>query len=256
MGLFDMLKKRRNTPESPSLESVPAENPSEGGPYSQLYIDVLSRCIGVARLRQQKFGEWIGERDWDLDLEQGTLSYGENTFSIGVIGSESQTSNTWRWSVDNVNGFREELIRDVGEFYRSKLLDSLPELKQTTLSVDPFINGHNIASILTISKKGNPACYYRCPYENGAVYVLVKNIPSDQFSPVTALEAVHTFQELAASLSLNHQLLVEGVFQAYCENAGRDEQDPNVLFATFPNHSQVFVTFDEQGEIGSVRTEP
>ena len=61
------------------------------------FLSVLSLSAGTAIARQNKFGELIGNDNWNVDIRERTITFGNRVFEIGIIGSESEYSNTWLW---------------------------------------------------------------------------------------------------------------------------------------------------------------
>ncbi|MWN90168.1 hypothetical protein GQ597_05570 [Gilliamella sp. Pra-s65] len=57
-------------------------------------------CYGFEK--QLNFYEIIGDSDWQIDINQGVIYFGDNiTFSIQLLGTFSLSSETWLWSWNN-----------------------------------------------------------------------------------------------------------------------------------------------------------
>lgn len=39
----------------------------------------------------------VKNRDWSVDFQSGTLSFGRDSYPVQFIGSESTASDTWKW---------------------------------------------------------------------------------------------------------------------------------------------------------------
>ena len=51
------------------------------------FLSVLSLSAGTAIARQNKFGELIGNDNWNVDIRERTITFGNRVFEIGIIGS-------------------------------------------------------------------------------------------------------------------------------------------------------------------------
>jgi hypothetical protein len=114
---------------------------------------------------------------WDYELEAGTLTFSENDVpkviaEIQVVGSTSISGGTWLWGWANCNlpdGVTEAVDR-VRAFGQA---ESIPELTKDYLPDDEFIGWAMTAVAARIlNSKGA----YRCPHDNGAVYVVYSSL--------------------------------------------------------------------------------
>jgi hypothetical protein len=114
---------------------------------------------------------------WDYDLDRGTLTFSQDgqpkvVASIQVVSSTSLSSGTWLWSGANQSfplcvTQKVETVRAFGE------LESLPELTQVKRAADEYLGWEMTAIAAKIlGAKGA----YRCPGENGFVYVIYSSL--------------------------------------------------------------------------------
>ncbi len=136
--------------------------------------------------KQRHLNELVGEDDWDLDLETAALSFSSGkTWKIQLLGSESFVSDTWLWAWANDQSDLppdvlqlSERVRAFGEEH------DIDELTQPDIPLD-WGDGHMMSLIaLGIC---NATAYYRCPHDNGAVFVVIddKSFPQPAVSPST-----------------------------------------------------------------------
>lgn len=114
---------------------------------------------------------------WDYDLDRGTLTFSEDSLPkvvalIQVIGTTSISSKTWLWAwaneylPPNVKKAVEE-VRAFGE------RENIPELIKAKLPDDEHFGWEMTAIAAKIlGAKGA----YRCPDDNGFVYVVYLSI--------------------------------------------------------------------------------
>lgn len=249
MGLFDIFKKKNVAVESEVSEApAPEEFKPEMG---DAYVNMLSTYIGLARLQQLAFGRLVvKDREWSLDLDQGTISFGEDTYPAGLLGSESEITNTWLWAFANPGGFSEAVLEDGNKFYARCMAQHIDDIKGPEVSINDLVNGHNIASLASASHK-EKVCYYRCPYQDGAAYVLVKNLPDAVFAPAKAIDVAKALTDLISQMPLNHTLLAKGILAQNCESIN---EEPGLLSGTFSDGSAIAIKLDDKGRIESITT--
>jgi len=232
MGLFDKFKKK------------PVENAT-----SPALIDMLSRYIGPARQRQLAFGEQVvQERNWNVDLSRGVISFGEDEYPIQLLGTESDSAGTWLWGFANPSGFPDAVLQD--SEYTYNFCKSAPELALIEPALTELVNGHNIASISAAACKDR-VCYYRCPYDAGAAFVLVRNVPESVFAPLDAMGVINMISELILQFPLNQKTLVKSMMEINCDEIDEAE---NKFTGQYTDGTSLTVTFDSQGRIGSMDT--
>lgn len=220
-----------------------SEKDTAGTPY---YFNWLSRDFGVAVIRQKRLGELIKKSPrWDVDFGKGTISFGEDKFPVGFLGSESETSNTWLWGWVNVNDFPESIVADSEDFYQHCMMLGMNEIKEAELELTELVNGHALAAMAVVASTER-MCYYRAPYDGGAAFLLVKDVPESIFARVSAEEAAKAISDSISALPLQHHFLVQGVMEVYCDDAKIDSQ---MATGTFYDGSVLAVEFDAQQRI-------
>lgn len=247
MGLFDKWKKNVTAPPPPAKSEPGA--PQQTG-HSDAYRELLAHSIGTARLRQQRLRDFLAGREWSLDLTKGVIQFGELEFATAFLGSESDIQGTWMWGSYNINGFAQEMIADVCALVGNLPIAAIPDLAGNTLPLDELVNGHYIASIAT-ALHGN-ACYYRCPYDGGAAFVLVKGLADDIFVPAAPERIITLLGELCSSGHLPHRPLAEGLLGASCAACEKGERQ---LAGMFEDGSRLEIAFDGLGRIANISSQ-
>ena len=110
----------------------------------------------------------VSNHAWHFDLPTGTLSFGNQyRWQTQLLGTESEASNTWLWAWGNTESnipahllVTSLALKAYGEQH------AIPELTTPQLPLDQ-IDGHTLCEA---------NAYYRCPYEGGALFVLI--VPS------------------------------------------------------------------------------
>ncbi|RZK91815.1 MAG: hypothetical protein EOO62_33970, partial [Hymenobacter sp.] len=72
-----------------ALDATPAQTEQE----------LLERYAALAYDRQTDLAEVIGDKDWNADMDAGTISFGPDlVFPLQALGTFSHVSETWRWA--------------------------------------------------------------------------------------------------------------------------------------------------------------
>lgn len=192
------------------------------------YISLLSLSAGAAIVRQNKLGELVvGENGWNIDVRNRRIKFGERGFDCGIIGSESHYDGTWLWGWANT-----ESNLPVNVFAPSRrakrALTECAEFQTAKFGLDEIHTGHNL-SMITAAVSEKNACYYRCPYEGGAVFAQVEGLPEEIFAPISLSELVKNYVEIISSLYCDHKLLAAGMLHS---NGYRFEESENSFSAT------------------------
>ncbi len=212
-------------------------------------IRMLSQYLGPARQRQLLFGEYVvRNQNWNIDLGKGVILFGEDTYLIQVLGTESYSRNTWLWAHKNPS-IPEEMLIDVNHFY--EFCQNAAELAPDEIDITDMVNGHNIASIAVASHK-DKVCYYRCPYNGGAAYVLVKNIPEKVFAPMEAQNIISLIYDIIAQFQLEHKVFVNSLLEINCSDI---EKKDNMFIGKYSDGTNLVIEFDTFERISSLRTE-
>ena len=173
------------------------------------YLSLLSLAVGAAVSRQKKMGELvIGENGWNVDVKNRRIKFGESEFDCGIIGSESYQSNTWLWGWANTESGVPEIC--FAPSRRAKR--NLPECEEFLTGkfmLDEIHTGHNL-SMITVAVCEKNACYYRCPYDGGALFVQIEGLPENVFAPISLDELAREFLEIIRSFYCDHKLLAAG----------------------------------------------
>ena len=190
---------------------------------------------------QHYFSELVGESSWDVDLGSGRIIFGTRSWRIQLLGTESEASGTWLWAWANTESnipahllVASLALKAYGE------LHNIPELTTPQFSLDQ-IDGHALALLASGICDAN--AYYRCPYEGGALFVLIMddNFPKCQDPPLQRIATV--FPQAIASLEIpDHKLALSGYLDSYGLS---HEQDGDKIVVKEDGEPVLTATFDE-----------
>jgi hypothetical protein len=263
MGLFNHKKADNEgfleIPEQVATPEVARPLPPKrallnGAPFQyrkgdDFWDDLFTAGLGRSRANQLALGELLGEGHWQIDFNHGMLTLGGNEYRFQFLGSESDSSDTWLWGWENINGFDEGLLalaekaKAIGEEYGADVLTT------AEFDLDDWLNGHNIA-MTVCGLADDYLCYYRCPYDGGAAFVVLSGLPDSIFTPVDWPKFNEVVMDCINAFDLNHRLFIEGFL--WQNHTPYESEGQDALIAHF---SQDFrFTFDDQGRLSEIKS--
>lgn len=207
------------------------------------FFDLLSLSAAAMISRQNKMGELvIADNNWSYDIRNRRISFGESRFTAGILGIENEREHTWLWSWADAESNLPEL--SAAPSRRAKrALRGVPEFAEGKFMLeDELHTAHNLAMVsCAVSEK--PVCYYRCPYDGGAMFVQTEGLPEEVFAPVRQAELMRTFLEVISSFYCDHRLLAAGFLYM---NGNEFTEENNTITAKIDGKRLRFV-FEEAG---------
>lgn len=196
--------------------------------------------------KQLHFSEMIGDEDWNYDLAAGLLSFGNKClWHAQLLGTESDATGTWLWAWANTESnipthllVASLALKAYGELHGHAELTT----PQVPLN---HVDGHTLA--LLASGVCEADAYYRCPYEGGALFVLIKDdtFPKCQDPPLQRIATV--FPQAIASLDIpDHKLALAGYLDSYTLGY---EQDGDKIVVKENGEAVLTAMFDEQNRL-------
>ncbi|MGX7417987.1 DUF6882 domain-containing protein [Carnobacterium gallinarum] len=208
---------------------------------------LLAASIGTARANQIHFNEQVVKgQDWSVDLQTSRITFGAASYPIQLIGTESTISNTWVWSWVNLSQLPETSWQDMLPI-KEELKDFL-HFTTEEIDLNELVNGHNLSSIVAGFHPAH-VCYYRCPYDGGAAYVLVKDLPTALFPPLSRINLQKIILEVIAEQPAHHRIAVTSFL---LENGGMLTETAESILAELPNDGLLSIKFNQQNRVSSI----
>ena len=194
------------------------------------WFQVFSACLGkVVTIQNACAGQVVKGQNWNVDFSTGMIQFGNDSYPVQFIGSESTISDTWLWGWENVNGFDESLLKFANELKEVGEKWNLEPFMVSQFSLGETLNGHYLSIAACGILKEN-YCYYRGPHENGAVFMAFSGVPDSVFAPVGIQEFAHTVLDCIQQMPVEHKIFVESYL---IWNGNSYEWDGNTLTAHF-----------------------
>lgn len=211
------------------------------------FHDLLSQHIGTAFARQLAFADLLGERSWSVTISEGIVTFGNDLrFPIQLLGSEADSDATWLWAWANkASNLPDKVLVACKELRELGQREGVPELTERTFSLDQA-SGHAIA--LVASGVFGNCCYYRGPYDGGALFFLVNNPPAEVLRPVPPERAVTVITQVISNFDINHRPMAESFLAAQ----GFTLDTASGALVASRNGDEVTFSFDDLGRIANI----
>lgn len=215
---------------------------------SQGLLQLFSSYAGTAFAKQLAFADFLGERSWHVDLTLGSVSFGEDMhFPLQLIGSEAYANNSWLWAWANqASCFPDALLSSVRQLKALGQQKNITELTEPGASLET-VNGHMLAMLA--SGLSSKSCYYCGPYEGGALFFLVRNVPAEITGPVSVERAITVITQGISTFELEHRRFAE----SFLRQQKFELQATDNGFSARRQQSELILDFDELDRIVDIR---
>lgn len=219
----------------------------EQNPVSDME-ELIGLVMGIGFISQTRLGELLKNRSWSLDFDSGRIQFEELGFEMGFIGSQSHLNDTWIWGNHNINNLPQAAIQDISNFIEQFDLEFAKSLKSPKLTVDGLLYGHTLSAL--VSTYFDNYVYYRCPYDNGEAFVLIKSAPKSLFKVATTSELVNAITYVINNYSAKHTRLIEPLLQKFATITSQSAQ----RWVVEADEDSLIIDFDFEGRIENMTT--
>ena len=204
--------------------------------------DVFSANFGKIMAIQTACAKYVVKnRNWNVDFDRGIISFGEDEYPLQFLGSEANSSNTWLWAWENINGFDENIISLAREIKAKGEKLNLEALTTAEIEITDELNGH-ILSIVACGLADKKYCYYRGPHSGGAIFVAFDGVDERVFAPINAKDFADIVVNSIQQFPLNHKLFVESFLEW---NKTKYKWQGNLIIADFKKDGELKIEFEK-----------
>ncbi len=200
--------------------------------------------------RQMLLADLIDDLPWAYDLQTGILSFGDRYhWKAEVLGTESEETGTWLWAwaneASNIPAQHQTASLNLKNFGEAHDID---ELTEPMVPLD-HADGHAFASIAV--GEGLGKAYYRGPYNDGAVFLLITDENLQLQVEVPLLHILTVFPQAISALDLpDHREALRG----YLKHYGFEPKDEGDALLLCEEGEELFrATFDEWGRLQEMK---
>ena len=210
-------------------------------------LHLLSLSTGRAIATQLVMGNIvIGNNGWNVDIRNRRISFGDKTYNMGIIGTEGYGDGTWLWGWANTQSNIPE-IATAPSRRAKKLLSDVLEFTAEKFMLDELHTGHNL-SMVTIGVSEENLCYYRCPYNGGALFVTVEGLPDEVFAPLSVEELAKQYLNIISTFYCDHRLLAAGFLY---QNGNEFVEENGMITGSFSDQ-KLYFSFEEADGLSRV----
>jgi hypothetical protein len=211
------------------------------------FTKLLSQYVGKAFTRQIQFGQSIGDRNFNINIKQGVVTFGEDLqYPIQLLGTEADGNNSWLWAWANEgSNFPANILQSCNALRSFGNQHSIKEFTERSFSTD-VADGHSLS--LAASGLNDNCCYYRAPYSGGALFFLVLNVPNEVFQSVEAAQAIEVITEVISHVDVEHRIICESFLNSQGFTVELSEDKMNAI----RGNDTIKIMFDSQQRIAKI----
>ncbi|MEO1591938.1 MAG: DUF6882 domain-containing protein [Cyanobacteria bacterium J06632_22] len=210
---------------------------------------LLSRYAGIALAKQLALGDLLGQHSWAVDLTAGTVTFNPGgTFPLQILGTEATGDATWLWAWANAaSQLPSQLLQACRQLQQLGGERNIPELCDRSFPLT-VADGHMLASIA--SGPNANCCYYRGPYDGGALYFLVSDLPDSVLAPAALPRVLTAITQTLAQFDVDHLEMV----QSFLTVQGFVLQQDNNTLRAQRQQDELHLVLDEQQRIQTINS--
>ena len=214
---------------------------------SDSFQTIFTKYGALALDKQESFGELIGEKVGNLNIEKGTISFDESLeFPIQIIGTLSNETNKWHWAWDNEGiDLPENLVKESIEVKEIGEKHGISQFTTNIFDADN-LEAHLIA--MTVSGIMGDAGYYAADFGEITFFVTVHSdkIPHDE----TIERFINVYNKFQKEFDVKPRLAFEG----YTKLRGYNYKEKEEFSVAKMGESRVIVGFTERGNVTHIQT--
>ena len=154
--------------------------------------------------KQLVFNELVGERGWDFNMTDGTVSFEEYVFPMQILGTYSEREKSWMWAWANKqSGIPENLLKAAYHLQNFGNQGRINELMSPSFEATEN-TGHFFGQIA--AGIYNASCYCPVVFKGTHIYVLIDSEMIDEKLANDAPTIVSRFTQAISNMNLDHKV--------------------------------------------------
>ena len=201
---------------------------------------ILSKYGALALDKQDNLSRLIGENVGDLDMEKGTITFGDIKMPVQILGFYSQDLNQWSWAWDSEEIFGENLIKASKQIKVVGDEFDIIEFSSPILQTD-FDACHSLAMVATAFL--NYDAYYVVSEEDIDIFVAVES------EDIEEVNTVKKFRDIFYNFQKNYRIHSKIAFEAYTKLKGYGFKPHGDFYVAKIGESRIICGFTERGNV-------
>jgi hypothetical protein len=209
------------------------------------FDELFAQHVATAYGRQLALADLIGERAWQLDLTEGAATFGDDLrYPIQLLGTESHLDGSWLWAWANADSNLPHQLLHLSEWLRSfGEQTGIAELTDPTFPLDRADG----ARLALIASGLTGRCYYRGPYDGGAVFFHLEDLPAEIIAPVSPERAFLVLGQVIQAFPVDHRITLLSFLQQ--QGWSITDNSAALVVGLHPGGSEMRVDFDDQNRM-------
>ncbi len=220
-----------------------APQPADDGLFGHLLVEYAAAAFD----KQLRIADFLGEGwSWQLDTTSGVLTItqkggGKILMPVQILGSESQHAGTWLWSWANEeSALPPKMVAAALALRRFGETNGIREFTEPEIPVD-YLPG-DVISMVGVGLSDSCG-YFRGPYDGGAVFLLIEQIPGMTEPPHPVARISTVFPQVLSALPIpNHEKAFDSYVRYYHFET---RSEPGCVIATHAQFGELIGEFDE-----------
>ena len=214
------------------------------------FQELFEKYAGISSEKQENILELIGDKAWNADMIEGTLTFGEDLiFPAQILGSVSHINNTWLWIWANKNAeYNGEMLKQANDLKKYGEMHSIYELSASSFEVHEN-DWHKIGMIA--SGLYDYSFYYIGNYGEGSAVFTINSLEINKNMKDNPENVLKIFPKLISIFEMNHR----NAFKHYllAKEFSISEEDRNIS----GKHGDFYLKaeFDELGRLIKLSTD-
>lgn len=208
------------------------------------YDTLLEEYAGIAFEKQYNLSEVVGDNNWQIDMNEKTLSFGDDIhFPMQIIGSYAFDSETWLWAWANEgSNIPTDLLQEANALKQFGEEHNIEFLTMAEYKIEPT-DVHALG--LIASGKFDSSAYYAGNYGNGIILVTIKDPSIESITYNEHTRILSVIPELTSIFAVNHKRTVENYLLAKEYSINEEinklsaQKGENTLIAEFDEYDRL-----------------
>ena len=168
------------------------------------FQELFEKYAAIGMEKQENVIELIGDKAWNADLEEGTLTFeGNLTFPVQILGSVSHIDNTWLWIWANKDAqYNEKTLKQANDLKEYGDLHSVYELSAP--SFDVYENDWYKIGVIATGLY-DYSFYYMGNYGNGSAIFTINSAEINKNMKNNPENVLKIFPRLISTFEMNHK---------------------------------------------------
>ena len=208
--------------------------------YDDSFKVILSKYGALALDKQDNLSQLIGDNAGELDIEKGTITFGDIKMPVQILGFFSEDLNQWSWAWDSTDIFGENLIKAATQIKAIGDEFDVVEFASPILQTD-FDACHTLAMAATGIL--NYDAYYAVSEDGIDIFVVVE---SDE---IVEINSVKKFRDIFYNFQKNYRIHPKIAFEAYTKLKGYGFKPHEDFHVAKLGESRIICGFTERGNV-------